>query len=104
MIENYDEDVKHKRKKESNTSKSNKKSNHKHIYEDCLLIENNKYVYKVQYCTICGKRNNTKWFDFSPLENEKFLQLLSNDEKLEKYKDLKRFEVKDIFKEKFVKF
>ena len=101
MIENYDNDAKYKRKKESNISKSNKKSNHKHIYEDCLLIDD-KHVYKAQYCIICGKRNSIKWFDSISIGNGYHL-LLSNDEKLEKYKDLKRFEVKDIFKEKFVK-
>ena len=105
MINDYDEEIKYKRRKESNVSKSNKKSNHKHVYEDCLLLdEKYKSVHKAQYCKICGKINHIKFFDFSPLENEKFLQLLSNDERLEKYKDLKHFKVKDIFNEKFVKF
>lgn len=58
----YDEVPKYKKQKESNISKSNKKSKHKHQYEECLIQYNftqynlNKLMTKLMsYCTICGK-------------------------------------------------
>lgn len=47
---------------ESNISKSNRKSKHKHQYEECLIQYNFRYANKDHlmtnihsYCTICGK-------------------------------------------------
>lgn len=53
---------KHLKSTESNISKSNRKSKHKHQYEECLIQYNLKYTNKdtlitnlQSYCTICGK-------------------------------------------------
>ena len=50
------------RKKKNNSSKSDKKSDHKHEYQDCLLMckynwSDEYYVHKDQYCIVCGKIN-----------------------------------------------
>ena len=49
---------------ESNTSKSNRKSKHKHQYEECLIQYKSTFAGKTHlntglyiYCTICGKIN-----------------------------------------------
>lgn len=53
---------KYLKQKESNISKSNRKSKHKHQYEECLIQYNFNFVGKIHittslhsYCTICGK-------------------------------------------------
>ena len=47
---------------ESDVSKSNRKSKHKHHYEECLIQhpfsfagKNNMHTQLCSYCTICGK-------------------------------------------------
>lgn len=56
--------TKYLKQKESNISKSNRKSKHKHHYEECLI--QNKFIFAGKthlntglytYCTICGKIN-----------------------------------------------
>lgn len=49
---------------ESNISKSNRKSKHKHHYEECLIQYRSIFIGKTHlntslytYCTICGKIN-----------------------------------------------
>lgn len=49
---------------ESNISKSNRKSKHKHHYEECLIQNKSTFAGKTHlntglytYCTICGKIN-----------------------------------------------
>ena len=89
-MSNFDNEIpKHRKKKKSSTSKSNTKSKHKHEYVDCLLIENSK-PYKATYCKICGK-----------IDNVFFLWNMSDDEILEKYKNLEQFEVDSIW-QKFI--
>ena len=50
--------------KENDISKANKKSKHKHQYEECLIRykwnweENKIHTSLNSYCTICGKINN----------------------------------------------
>ena len=59
----YENDVpKHRKSKESNTSKSRRKSKHKHQYKDCLiqyrlkfLSEDTVHITLGSYCTVCGK-------------------------------------------------
>ena len=63
MQNEYKNDIpKYKKKMGSNTSKSNRKSKHKHHYEECLIQYNFKYINENilitslhSYCTICGK-------------------------------------------------
>lgn len=59
----YDSDTevgKYKKNTESNISKANKKSKHKHQYEECLIQYKLKFSDRVHtglssYCTVCGK-------------------------------------------------
>ena len=55
---------KYLKQKESNISKSNRKSKHKHHYEECLIQNKSIFAGKTYlntglytYCTICGKIN-----------------------------------------------
>lgn len=88
---------KYKKKKESNLSKSKSKSKHKHNYKECLLIslEDDKPYY-ANYCEICGKINNLKFFETEKIENGHYRNL-SKEEVYEKYKDLERFSVENIW-------
>ena len=71
-------------KKKSNKKKS-KKSNHKHEYEDVIVLLN-KFPHRGQQCKICGKTN--VGFFFSRKENG-FNFLLNYDEVKKKYPNLK---------------
>lgn len=92
----YNEVHKHIKKKESSVSKSKEKSKHKHEYVDCLLIENNRYPHKAKYCKICGKIGDFEIFELEEFENGLF-RILDHDEVFEKYKDLEKFYVDDIW-------
>ena len=93
---NFDNDIpKHIKKKESSVSKSKEKSKHKHEYIDCLLIEENGYPRKGTYCKICGKIGKFNFFEIVP-ENGYWI-VLDSDEVLEKYKDLEKVYVNDIW-------
>lgn len=94
-MENYD-DIPKYRKKKSSKSKSANKSNHKHQYEDCLLVDEENRPHKAQYCKICGKINNVKVFE-TEREDGGFYRMLTYDEVFHKYKSLKQFQVKDIW-------
>ena len=96
---NYDETSKYRKKKLSK-SKSASKSNHKHQYDDCLLIDGENRPHKAQYCTICGKINNVKVFE-TEREDGGFYRMLTFDEVFQKYKGLKQFQVKDM-RDKYV--
>ena len=107
---------------ESNISKSNRKSKHKHYYEECLIqykwnFKSNVFTDKIHtslhsYCTICGKIGDRFKDDKSIVKNYrrtvdtpigKCYQLISDEELYEKYHDkLPVFFVEDIFKEKYV--
>lgn len=93
MIDN--EIPKHKKKKLSSTSKSSTKSKHKHEYKEVLLIHNNK-PHWATICKICGKINDLHFFESERIE-EGYYRSLDADEVLEKYKDLEKIEIEDIF-------
>lgn len=86
---------KHIKKKESSVSKSKAKSKHKHEYVDCLLVEENGYPRKGTYCKICGKIGKFNFFEIEP-ENGHW-RMLDTDEIFEKYKDLEKVYVNDIW-------
>ena len=92
---------KYVKKKESNTSKANKKSKHKHIYEECIILDTNDkhWCYGepllATYCTICGKIYDWK---IPTMETEYGYTMLSGTEIEEKYSHLPHFEVNDIWK------
>ena len=97
-MNNLENDIpKHRKRKESSTSKSKVKSNHKHEYVDCLLVVGeNRRPHKATYCKICGKIGDLAFFDTVPCGNG-FSRILDTDEVYEKYKDLEKIYVDDIW-------
>ena len=110
---------KYLKQKESNISKSNRKSKHKHHYEECLIQNKSTFAGKTclntglyTYCTICGKINErfkenksiVKDYIKSELHNRKTIySVMSGTELYEKYHNkLPVFFVEDIYKEKYV--
>ena len=84
------------RKKKPSKSKSANKSDHKHQYDDCLLIDEENRPHKAEYCVICGKINNVKAFETDRLDGGRF-RMLTCDDIFHKYKGLKQFQVKDMW-------
>lgn len=118
---------KYLKQKESNISKSNRKSKHKHQYEECLI--QNKWNFKSNaftqeekerthtslssYCTICRKiggiiKNSKYQKEIRVLQKQgqigsNFGISISGEEIYEMYHDkLPVFFIDDIFKEKYV--
>ena len=104
---------------ESNISKSNRKSKHKHHYEECLIQYRFTFAGKTclntglhTYCTICGKINERFKENKSIVKDYvrtvdtpigKCYSRISDEELYEKYHDkLPAFFVEDIYKEKYV--
>ena len=102
---------------ESNISKSNRKSKHKHQYKECLIQyqflfvgKNNIQTQLYSYCTICGKIGDrlkdsiVKDYIKSELHNRRTIySVMSGTELYEKYHNkMPVFFVEDIFKEKHV--
>ena len=63
-----DEPIRHRRKRPSDVSKSNRKSKHKHEYVECLLVTEegfaghcSKMLFSGTYCEICGKIGDLKY-------------------------------------------
>lgn len=77
------------------------KSKHKHIYEACLLYDmKSKYYYKGEYCSICGKIGN--WGIETKRNDMGLIQMLSQEELKQKYKDCQVKEIINIAKVKYV--
>lgn len=86
---------------ESNISKSNRKSKHKHQYEECLIQYDSIFAGKINrhtrltgYCTICGKigsvKNGKYETELEQLRKErqvdsKFCVFISSEEIYERY-------------------
>lgn len=104
---------------ESDVSKSNRKSKHKHQYEECLIQYESTFVGKTRrhtilnaYCTICGKIGSVKNRKYeTELEHLRKLRqgdsksyvFISDEEIYERYHDkMPVFFVENIFKEKYV--
>ena len=104
---------------ESNISKSNRKSKHKHHYEECLIQYRFTFAGKTYlntglytYCTICGKINERFKENKSIVKDYirevdtpigKCYSRISDEELYEKYHNkLPVLFVEDIFKEKCV--
>lgn len=66
----------------------NKKSNHKHIYEDVILIcSNGKHLpCRGRHCTICGKVDMIGFF--TKKTEAGYTQLMTYKEVMNEYKDL----------------
>lgn len=112
---------------ESDVSKSNRKSKHKHQYEECLIqykwnFKSNAFTQEEKerihtllssYCTICGKiggiiKNSKYQKEIDALQKQRqkgsnFWISISSEEIYEMYHDkLLVFFVEDIYKEKYV--
>ena len=79
----------HKKKKDSDVSKANKKSKHKHVYDKKVVFEyqgngalDSLWHIGVSYCSICGKIGDQIESNF--LQNYK----KTKEEWLEKYPDV----------------
>lgn len=97
LWDNIDEIGKYKKHTKSNVSKAKSKSKHKHILMVReLLLANDKYnsVYKVKYCTECGKIYDLA--SETVVTDEGYCRMLHRDELLEKYKDLPHFTIPSI--------
>ena len=94
MMDNYNDEIPKYRKKKSSVSSASKKSKHKHIYKDCLLIMENG-PHKAQYCTIWGKIGNIEFFETEKVNGG--YRMLTDTEIYNKYKDIIRFEIESIF-------
>lgn len=97
---NYEEKLpKYYKSKESNISKSNRKSKHKHQYEECLLqydLVGYPHTELSSYCIICGKIGDGFKVDKSIVKDYrrivdisigKCYSLISNEELYENYHD-----------------
>lgn len=93
MIEN--EIPKHRKKKQSSISKSSTKSKHKHEYKEVLLIHNDK-PHLATVCKICSKIGDLHFFETEKREDGLYRQL-DYDEVFEKYKDLEKYYIDDIW-------
>lgn len=120
QINQYELEIpKHFKPTESNISKSNRKSKHKHQYEECLIQYNFNYLRENHiittlhsYCTICGKIDDRFKEDKSIVKNYrrtvdtpigKCYSLITSEELYDKYHDrMPVFFVKDIFKDKYI--
>ena len=114
-----DEVEKYKKQTESNISKSNRKSKHKHQYNECLIQYNFNFTGKIHittclrsYCIICGKIGD-RFKENKSIVNDylrtihtsvgKCYSVMSGTELYERYHDkLPVFFVDDIFKDKYV--
>ena len=93
MIDN--EIPKHRKKKQSSTSKSSIKSKHKHEYKEVLLIHNNK-PHCATVCKICGKIGDLHFFETEKREDGLYRHL-DYDEVFKKYNDLENIVIEDIW-------
>lgn len=91
----YEEIPKHHKKKQSSTSSANKKSKHKHLYKECLLVNDGK-PHRAEYCSICGKVGNLHFFESEKTEEGCYRQL-NYDEVYEKFSECEKIPVEDIF-------
>lgn len=109
------------KQKESDVSKADKKSKHKHQYEECLIqynmktrLPNKPAILKTtlnSYCTICGKINgimkDSIVADYkrkcTGSNGEAYYYHMSDEELYNRYHDrLPVFFVEDIWKDKYV--
>lgn len=118
---------KYLKQKESNISKANKKSKHKHQYEECLIqyrwnFKSNVFTQEEKdkihislnsYCAVCGKikgylQNGKYHTEIEELKKERqkgkpYWVGILDEELYERYHNrLPVFFVKDIYKEKYV--
>lgn len=95
MKEDIQEVPRHQKKKESNTSKSRAKSDHKHLYCDCLFITEEGKPYKGKYCTVCGKVHDVELYSVNKFNG--YYVAFTENELYEKYSELPKLKISSIF-------
>ena len=97
----FDDIAKHRKKKPSNTSKSKRKTDHKHSYKEVLLASKIQWAGKEsehyslgRVCTICGLHRTDKYFITKKQNNGTYL-VLDQEEVKEMYKHLDIVEIDD---------
>ena len=93
-MDNYNDEIPKYRKKKPSVSISSKKSKHKHIYKDCLLIAENR-PRKAKYCIVCGKIGNIEFFEAEKISGG--YRKLTDAEIYDKYKNIERIEIESIY-------
>ena len=97
MIQNNIDDApKYMKRRASNKSDAREKSKHRHIYTDCLLVEDG-HPHKATYCKLCGKIQDVKMFETKKSPESSCSVVMKDDEIFDKYKELEKFQVKTIF-------
>lgn len=101
---NADETGRYKKRTDSNVSKIKNKSKHKHQYADVLIsVGPSNSLYTGEICTICGKIKNFRLATGKIEINGKIgCRMLTNEETKEKYKELKKYHIDNLF-QKYVK-
>ena len=89
-MKDYDSDIPKYKKKSS--TKHIPRSDHKHNYGDCLLVDNENRPYKAKYCIICGKIKGLEFWQTVKRDDKTYLQLDSN-EVFKIFADLPTFKV-----------
>lgn len=117
--ETNNDEPKYRKPRESNVSKANKKSKHKHQYEECLIqykfsfgAKDKIHTRLQSYCIICGKigdrfkENKTIVKDYRRTVDTpigKCYQMISDEELYEKYHDkMPVFFLEDYWKDGYV--
>lgn len=78
----------------------NKKSNHKHSYEDCLVTVGDDKYYLAKRCTICDKFRDINFFMVSKKSSfRNTVSLMTKEEILATYKELPRFLVSSLYRD-----
>ena len=97
-MDDYGSEIQKYRKKKPSVSSTSKKSKHKHMYRDCLLVAENR-PHKAQYCTICGKIGNIEFFETEKVDTGygKAYRMLTDTEIYDKYKNIVKFEIEFVF-------
>lgn len=89
----YDKEIPKYRKKRK--KKNVKKSDHKHQYIDVLIRRKNKESFWYSHgkvCKVCGRIGEERYFETEEVEGKGYFRCLTQEELLEKYKDLPIFE------------
>lgn len=77
-----------------------KKSNHKHLYDDCLLVcaEFADKVIKGQYCKECGKLIVGELLYISPIQKDSYsYKTMNEDEAKAEHPHLPLFHINNVF-------
>ena len=93
-----DEEPRYKKKSRyADKSKTSVKSDHKHIYEECLLKTPDGNYYKSKRCGICGKIGETHFFEVIPIKGTRTSALVDPKKLKNIYPNLPVYEINNIW-------